>query len=207
MYRYSPAFLFFFFSFTSYSQNELGTWLSYKNTLKLNSKTSINTQVQHRSFSLDLNDDQGIFITGITHTILPNVSLAAGYRRLKTATFLENGIYQKIGLSSSLGKLGISNTIMLEERWINDSFVLRYRIGLGLRFPLTKRTALLLTEEAFLQNKNNSFDQNRLTTQLSHKLSKSLQLNTGIMHWQFSTLKRWAILCSLHHSISLKNQD
>ena len=183
------------------SQNDIGSWLIYKNKLSLNEKTSINTQYQLRSFSLDFSEDQTLITTGLSHVLLPNLSVAAGYRRLSTSTFLENGMYQKLALSSSFGTLKLTNTFMLEERWIDDDFALRYRIGFSLRVPLALQTAVIVSEEAFLQNTGTSFNQNRFTVKFVHTVSKKIQLTTGMMHWQFSNLKRWVLLATLSHTL------
>lgn len=184
-----------------HSQNETGSWLIYKNKLPLNEKTSINTQYQLRSFTLDFSEDQTLVTAGLNHVLIPNFSIAAGYRRLSTSTFLENGMYQKLSLSSTFGALKLTNTFMLEERWIDDDFALRYRVGFSLLIPIASQTAVIVSEEAFLQNTGTSFNQNRVAIKLAHTVSKKIQFTTGIMHWQFSNLKRWVLLATLSHTL------
>ena len=199
--KYNTLFLFLIFSTLSAAQNDIGSWLIYKNKLKLNSKTSIDTQYQHRSFTLDFEEDQALITAGLSHALLENVTVSAGYRKIGSLS--ENGMYQKIAFTTQLHKVKLINSFFLEERWIGDDFQLRYRFGLTAKIPLSTRTALSLTEEAFLQNSGTSFNQNRITAQVSHKLSDALQLNSGIMHWQFPNLKRWVFLLSLSHTISI----
>ena len=199
--KYNTIFLFLIFSTLSAAQNDIGSWLIYKNKLKLNSKTSIDTQYQHRSFTLDFEEDQALITAGLSHALLENVTVSAGYRKIGSLS--ENGMYQKIAFTTQLHKVKLINSFFLEERWIGDDFQLRYRFGLTAKIPLSTRTALSLTEEAFLQNSGTSFNQNRVTAQVSHKLSDALQLNSGIMHWQFPNLKRWVFLLSLSHTISI----
>ena len=199
--KYNTLFLFLIFSTLSAAQNDIGSWLIYKNKLKLNSKTSIDTQYQHRSFTLDFEEDQALITAGLSHALLENVTVSAGYRKIGSLS--ENGMYQRIAFTTQLHKVKLINSFFLEERWIGDDFQLRYRFGLTAKIPLSTRTALSLTEEAFLQNSGTSFNQNRVTAQVSHKLSDALQLNSGIMHWQFPNLKRWVFLLSLSHTISI----
>ncbi len=199
--KYNTLFLFLIFSTLSAAQNDIGSWLIYKNKLKLNSKTSIDTQYQHRSFTLDFEEDQALITAGLSHALLENVTVSAGYRKIGSLS--ENGMYQRIAFITQLHKVKLINSFFLEERWIGDHFQLRYRFGLTAKIPLSTRTALSLTEEAFLQNSATSFNQNRVTAQVSHKLSDALQLNSGIMHWQFPNLKRWVFLLSLSHTISI----
>jgi len=199
--KYNILFLFLIFSTLSAAQNDVGSWLIYKNKLKLNSKTSIDSQYQHRSFTLDFEEDQALITAGLSHALLENVTVSAGYRKIGSLS--ENGMYQKITFTTQLHKVKLTNSFFLEERWMGDNFQLRYRFGLTAKIPLSTKTALSLTEEAFLQNSGTSFNQNRVTAQVSHKLSDALQLNSGIMHWQFPNLKRWVFLLSLSHTISI----
>ena len=199
--KYNISFLFLIFSTLSIAQNDIGSWLIYKNKLKLNSKTSIDTQYQHRSFTLDFEEDQALITAGFSHALLENVIVSAGYRKIGALS--ENGMYQKIAFSTQLHNVKLTNSFFLEERWIGENFQLRYRFGLTAKIPISSKTALSLTEEVFLQNSGTSFNQNRVTAQVSHKLSDALQLNSGIMHWQFPDLKSWVFLLSLSHTISL----
>lgn len=199
--KHNFLFLFLIFSTVTVAQNDIGSWLIYKNKLKLNSKTSIDTQYQHRSFTLDLEEDQALITAGLSHALLENLTVSAGYRKIGALS--ENGMYQKIVFSTQFYIVKLINSFFLEERWIGDNFQLRYRFGLTAKIPLSTKTALNVTEEVFLQNSGTSFNQNRVTAQVSHKLSDALQLNSGIMHWQFPNLKRWVFLLSITHTISI----
>lgn len=199
--KHNILFFFLIFSTVTVAQNDIGSWLIYKNKLKLNSKTSIDTQYQHRSFTLDLEEDQALITAGFSHALLENLTVSAGYRKIGALS--ENGMYQKIAFSTQFHNVKLINSFYLEERWIGDNFQLRYRFGLTAKIPLSTKTALSLTEEVFLQNSGTSFNQNRVTAQVSHKLSDALQLNSGIMHWQFPNLKRWVFLLSITHTISI----
>ena len=183
------------------AQTDVGSWLIYKNKLKINSNTSIDMQYQHRSFDLDLAKDQALFTAGFSSALSSNVTLSAGYRKI--AAINEDGAYQKLALSTQLNKVGLTNTVFIEERWINKDLQLRYRFGLKATLPLTQKLAVSISEEVFLQNVGSGFNQNRFTAQVSSKLSNALTLNTGIMHWQFPTMKKWVFLMALAHNISL----
>jgi hypothetical protein len=183
------------------AQTDVGSWLIYKNKLKINSNTSIDMQYQHRSFDLDLAKDQALFTAGFSSALSSNVTLSAGYRKI--AAINEDGAYQKLALSTQLNKVRLTNTVFIEERWINTDLQLRYRFGLKATLPLTQKLAVSISEEVFLQNVGSGFNQNRFTAQASSKLSNALTLNTGIMHWQFPTMKKWVFLVALAHNISL----
>lgn len=199
--KHNTLFFFLIFSTVTVAQNDIGSWLIYKNKLKLNSKTSIDTQYQHRSFTLDLEEDQALITAGFSHALLENLTVSAGYRKIGALS--ENGMYQKIAFSTQFHNVKLINSFFLEERWIGDNFQVRYRFGLTAKILLSTKTALNVTEEVFLQNSGTSFNQNRVTAQVSHKLSDALQFNSGIMHWQFPNLKRWVFLLSITHTISI----
>jgi hypothetical protein len=184
MSKYSLFIYCFFFTLCAYAQTEVGSWLIYKNKLNINSNTSIDLQYQHRSFDLDLAKDQALFTAG--------------------AAINEDGAYQKVAFSTQLNKVRFTNTIFIEERWINKDLQFRYRFGLKATLPLTQKLAVSLSEEVFLQNVGSGFNQNRFTAQASNKLSNAVTLNTGIMHWQFPTMKKWVFLISLVHNINLQ---
>ena len=190
-----------FFSITAFAQSGTGSWVIYKNKLTLNEKTSFDTQYQHRSFELDLAEDQALITAGFTRSLLSNVSVSAGYRKIGALS--EHGAYQKVAFSTQLSSVKLTNSFFLEERWLGDNFQLRYRFGINAKTPLSSTVALSLSEEVFLQNSGTSFNQNRITAQAIHKLSDALYLNAGVMHWQFPTTKQWVLLLSLSHTIAL----
>jgi hypothetical protein len=201
MLKYNLFILCSLIALSTQAQTDVGSWLIYKNKLKINSNTSIDMQYQHRSFDLDLAKDQALFTAGFSSALSSNVTLSAGYRKI--AAINEDGAYQKLALSTQLNKVRLTNTVFIEERWINKDLQLRYRFGLKATLPLTQKLAVSISEEVFLQNVGSGFNQNRFTAQASSKLSNALTLNTGIMHWQFPTMKKWVFLVALAHNISL----
>ena len=190
------------FTLSTHAQTDVGSWLIYKNKLKINSNTSIDLQYQHRSFELDLAKDQALFTAGFSSSLSPNITLSGGYRKI--AAINEDGAYQKLAFITHINKIRFINAVFVEERWINKDLQLRYRFGLTASLPLTAKLMFSLSEEIFLQNWGSGFNQNRFTAQVSNNLSQELKLNTGIMHWQFPTMKKWVFLISLAHNISLQ---
>ena len=189
------------FTLSTHAQTDVGSWLIYKNKLKINSNTSIDLQYQHRSFELDLAKDQALFTAGFSSSLSPNITLSGGYRKI--AAINEGGAYKKLAFITQINKIRFINAVFVEERWINKDLQLRYRFGLTASLPLTAKLTFSLSEEIFLQNWGSGFNQNRFTAQVSNNLSQELKLNTGIMHWQFPTMKKWVFLVSLAHNINL----
>ena len=139
---------------------------------------------------------------GLSYTIASGVSVSAGYRKI--AALLENGAYQKIAIKTKLGHVSLINTFFIEEQWLDTKLQMRYRFGITANMPVTEKMSLSFTEEVFLQNRGTGFNQNRITAKATHKLLKNVELNTGIMHWQFPTVKRWVFILSLSHTIRLQ---
>ena len=195
--------LLFFLTVSVNAQTDVGTWAVYKNQLTLSESIRFDTQYQHRSFNLDLAQDQHLITMGLSTRLGSGLFLGAGYRRLETDTFSENGMYQKAALGAAFGNLKISNSFMLEERWIDDDFQMRYRFGTTASYPLNPKITLSIGNEVFLANAQGSFNQNRFTAQITQKIGKNMRLNTGVMHWQFSNIKRWVLLCTFTHSLRI----
>lgn len=194
-------------SYSLTAQTDFGSWYIFKNNTKLTDKWSYNGHFQLRSFNIDFDNEQTFLGNGFTYTTSPNLAFSAGHRYLKfEGVFLEHGIYQKAAIKSSLNKLQITNRFMLEERWINNNFQLRYRTGIDLGIPLSNKMDLVFSEEVFLINQGSSFEQNRISLNANYKISNSLKFTTGIMHWQFSNLHRWLMQFAITHSLDLRKK-
>lgn len=194
-------------SYTVAAQSDFGTWLVYKNNAKLSDKFTFNNMLQYRSFEADLDDDHLLITSGFSYALSENVTAGAGYRFLDAKNnFLEHGMYQSLAIKSKLNKVKITNKFMIEERWINNNLQLRYRAGVDFGFPLSEKVDLVLSEEVFLMNQGNNFNQNRITVKTNFNLSDSFKLSTGLMHWQFSNLHRWVAQVVLVHNLDLRKK-
>ncbi len=190
------------------AQTDFGTWLTYKNNAVLTDNLSFNGQYNLRSFDVDFNNDQTLITAGLSYKLASQVSFSGGYRHLYARdNFIENGMYQKIAIKSTVNKLKITNNFMVEERWINGDFAMRYRVGVDLSIPLASKLDLVLSEEVFLRNNNDSFDQNRLALRTNYKFNDALSLSTGIMHWQFSAFKKWVAQFTLSHTLDFRKKE
>ena len=194
-------------SYNLAAQSDFGSWLIYKNNAKLSDKLTFNNMFQYRSFEMDLDDDQMLITSGFSYALSPNISMGAGYRFIDAKNvFLEHGMYQSLAIKSNLNKLKITNKFMIEERWINNNLQLRYRAGVDFGIPLSEKVDLVLSEEVFLMNQGNNFNQNRITVKTNFNLSDSFKLSTGLMHWQFSDLHYWVAQAVLVHNLDLRKK-
>jgi hypothetical protein len=118
------------FSFLSYAQTDVGSWITYQNALGLSRNLDLETELQLRSYNLNLKNDETLVTLGITKELrrFP-VFVSAGFRRLDTSSFSENGIYQKASIATTLWNFEYTGKLMLEQRWLNNNYQLRYRVG------------------------------------------------------------------------------
>jgi hypothetical protein len=193
-----------FFSFSSYAQTDVGSWITYQNALELSRNLNLETELQLRSYNLNLENDETLVTLGLTKELrrIP-VFVSAGFRRLDTSSFSENGIYQKAFITTTLGNFEYTGKLMLEQRWLNKNYQLRYRVGSEFSYDITSNIKLLISEEVFLSYTAGGFSQNRLIMKASYTASEKFKITTGLMHWKFQETTRWSILLSLKHALSL----
>ena len=192
------------FSFLSYAQTDVGSWITYQNALGLSRNLDLETELQLRSYNLNLKNDETLVTLGITKELrrFP-VFVSAGFRRLDTSSFSENGIYQKASIATTLWNFEYMGKIILEQRWLNKNYQLRYRVGSEFSYDITSNIKLLISEEIFLSYTDGGFSQNRLIMKASYTPSEKFKITTGLMHWKFQETTRWSILLSLKYELSL----
>lgn len=192
------------FSFLSYAQTDVGSWITYQNALGLSRNLDLESELQLRSYNLNLKNDETLVTLGITKELrrFP-VFVSAGFRRLDTSSFSENGIYQKASIATTLWNFEYTGKLMLEQRWLNNNYQLRYRVGSEFSYDITSNIKLLISEEFFLSYTDGGFSQNRLIMKALYTPSKKFNIATGLMHWKFQETTRWSILLSLKHALSL----
>ena len=192
------------FSFLSYAQTDVGSWITYQNAFGLSRNLDLETELQLRSYNLNLKNDEILVTLGLTKELrrFP-VFISAGYRRLDTSSISENGIYQKASIATTLWNFEYTGKLMLEQRWLNNNYQLRYRVGSEFSYDITSNIKLLISEEIFLSYTDGGFSQNRLIMKALYTPSKKFNIATGLMHWKFQETTRWSILLSLKHALSL----
>jgi hypothetical protein len=176
----------------------------YQNAFGLSRNLDLETELQLRSYNLNLKNDETLVTLGLTKELrrFP-VFISAGFRRLDTSSFSENGIYQKASIATTLWNFEYMGKIMLEQRWLNKNYQLRYRVGSEFSYNITSNIKLLISEEIFLSYTDGGFSQNRLIMKASYIPSEKFNITTGLMHWKFQEITRWSILLSLKYKLSL----
>lgn len=141
---------------------------------------------------------------GGQYYLKPNIRAAAGYAHLwLTSTGdwnsyqNENRTYQQFGIFEKFPKLNAFFRLRLEQRFfntvvdgksLNDDFMnhrLRFLISVGFPFKEGGKTEFMLADEIHLNFGKevvyNTFNQNRLTVGIKHKLSDQWKFDLGYM--------------------------
>jgi hypothetical protein len=185
-------------------------WLGYYNSVKINTKFSINSDFQARTRNSQWYQFLGR--TGVVYALSDRVFLLAGfstflYPQNNDVTILrkEWRPWEEIMFTDNIGRLKIIHRFRLEERYnqqvVKDkltdsySFNYRFRYKLDLQYPLFRKDK---TSHVFFANignelminagkiiKYNYFDQNRTWIGLNFVLNQQFTFQLQYMHiWQ-----------------------
>ena len=199
--------LFIFISSLGYSQNsDLGNWLIYIGSKKIDSKWNIHNEVQYRNYNAIGDLEQLLLRTGVGYNLSPNnnnILLGYGFIRSENYDDLdeksannEHRIYQQFTTKQSFGRVKWQHRYRLEERFVSSGFKLRFRYFLAAKVALNKpkleKNTIYLSayNEVFINNKNTFFDRNRMYGGLGYVLNKNVKLELGYMNQLFNVGSR-----------------
>ncbi|RZK13812.1 MAG: DUF2490 domain-containing protein [Hymenobacter sp.] len=190
-------------------------WLVYVGDHKIADKWAIHTEYQWRRVDWLRDPQQQLARLGVVRTLTDRVKVSGGYTYFQSHRYgayaevpghatPENRIYEDISLSDKLGRLGLSQRIRLEQRWLGSrdktgngpvqkwAYQNRIRYQLEAEFPLQGPTIddgeLYLTafDEVFIgfgQNVgDNVFNQNRLSGGLGYQFTKAAKLELNYLY-------------------------
>ena len=187
--------------------NQIQTWVSLNNNIKLNANWSFLADFHIRRNDF-INQDSFYFVRGGV-AYLPNskVLFATGYAHMWLAPSKpewsvfsnENRMYQQAQFVSKIGETSFLQRIRNEQRWqeviVNDTkrnelrFTNRLRYLVSLNFPLSKKnssTSLVISDEVLIQFGKeilyNTFDQNRIFIGIKQVLNPHLSFDFGYMN-------------------------
>ena len=183
----------FLLPFTAFSQeSNLGNWLIYIGSKKLDNQWNIHHEVQYRNYDAIGDLEQLLLRTGVGKNLTDgnnNLLLGYGFIRSENYTseedkivFNEHRIFQQFITKQTIGKLGLQHRYRFEQRFVEDDFKLRFRYFLGISYPLTDQLYLSSYNEIFLNTVQNAFDRHRLYGGLGYKLSDRIKIELGYMN-------------------------
>lgn len=199
--------------------SETGLWSQYFFNVPLESKWSVNGDLQYRTY--ELTEDFQQFIARAHVMYQPdslNLGLAAGYAYLNGEPFgaseaktIEHRLHQDLTFGSEISSsLSLAHRFRLEERFIEDEdFRSRLRYLIGLNIPICNDGVegplyIALWNEIFLngqkQLRNSTvdiFDRNWSYAGLGYKISPSIQVRAGYMREVTNNFNKGQVLLSL----------
>ena len=189
--------------------NAIG-WYVYQGDHQLGPRWEIHTEYQARRVGFITDWQQSLLRGGLAYKVWPRLKIAGGYTYLNThpygahpaadaGTYPEQRFYEDVELADTVGRLGLTHRLRLEQRWIGlpgasgslgTSAVWqrqnRIRYQLGLTLPLQGRALddgewyLTAFDEVFLnfgrEITTNVFNQNRIAAGLGYRVQKNFRL-------------------------------
>lgn len=185
--------------------SNLGNWLIYLGDKKINNDWNWHHEIQHRNYDVIGDLEQLLIRTGVGYNLTDNnnnLLLGCAYVHSQNYEIQSDNktrvdewrIYEQFITRQNFGRMFLQHRYRFEQRFIEDSFSLRFRYFLAANIPINNRTMLDKTfylssyNEIFLNTESNVFDRNRLYGALGYKINTSIRLETGYMN-QFLTKK------------------
>ncbi len=179
-------------------------WISTNNVFRISEKWAILNDIHIRRTDFIAEPNFYFLRGGAQYYIKPNLRVAAGYAHLWLTTQgnwdafqNENRIYQQFSISQRYEKLNALFRLRTEQRFfnnivdgasLNDDFTVhrtRFLVSVGFPFKKGGDTQFILADEIHLNfGKNviyNTFNQNRLTAGIKHKINDHWSFDCGYM--------------------------
>lgn len=182
----------------------LGAWYMYFGQNRFHPKWSFHTEIQHRNHDVLPNVEQLLLRTGLYYHLKDNATVLAGYAyvpsydeddRFSDPKTTEHRLFQELQLNQKVGKIAFNHRYRLEERWVSDRFLIRFRYRLMANIPLSDKTKnapfLAFYDEVFLAPGSSVFDRNRAYGALGYKFSSTASAQLGILNQQLPARDKW----------------
>ena len=185
-------------------ESDLGNWLIYIGSKKLEGKWNLHNEIQYRNYDAVGDLEQLLLRTGIGYNLSENNNnLLLGYGFIKSENYAANGldkitvnehrIFQQFTSKQKVGKLSLTHRYRFEQRFVEDDFKARFRYFLAFKLPFKgteeapSKYYLSAYNEIFLNTKSSVFDRNRVYGGLGYQLNKNVRLEAGYMNQFFES--------------------
>jgi hypothetical protein len=180
-------------------EENLGNWLMYFGTHKMNDKFSLHYETQLRNYKTLSNFNQLLPRVGINYKIDDNAMATAGYALIPTQNEFESGwdnsisvenrVWEQFILRNKIKNISLRHRYRLEQRWIKkDNFIdykNRARYMISAKIPLSNKEDfplfISIYDEIFLNISDSPFDQNRLFGALGFQVNKNMNVQAGYL--------------------------
>jgi len=184
---------------TSAQNSNLGNWLIYIGSKKVDSKWNIHHEVQYRNYNAIGDLEQLLLRTGVGYNLTENNNnVLLGYGFIHSQNYVdlsedkvkvdEHRIFQQFITKQKIGSVGLQHRYRFEQRFVAGDFKTRFRYFLSMNIPISqnpesaKMTYLSSYNEIFLNGSGDAFDRNRLYFGVGHKLSDHVKIELGYMN-------------------------
>ena len=191
-------------SLSKAQESDLGNWLIYIGSKKLEGKWNLHNEIQYRNYDAVGDLEQLLLRTGIGYNLSENNNnLLLGYGFIKSENYTANGldkitvnehrIFQQFISKQKVGKLSLTHRYRFEQRFVEDDFKARFRYFLAFKLPFKgteeapSKYYLSAYNEIFLNTKSSVFDRNRVYGGLGYQLNKNIRLEAGYMNQFFES--------------------
>tara|TARA_B110000967_G_scaffold188972_1_gene212286 strand:- start:112 stop:783 length:672 start_codon:yes stop_codon:yes gene_type:complete len=191
-------------SLSKAQESDLGNWLIYIGSKKLEGKWNLHNEIQYRNYDAVGDLEQLLLRTGIGYNLSENNNnLLLGYGFIKSENYAANGldkitvnehrIFQQFTSKQKVGKLSLTHRYRFEQRFVEDDFKARFRYFLAFKLPFKgteeapSKYYLSAYNEIFLNTKSSVFDRNRVYGGLGYQLNKNVRLEAGYMNQFFES--------------------
>jgi hypothetical protein len=191
-------------SLSKAQESDLGNWLIYIGSKKLEGKWNLHNEIQYRNYDAIGDLEQLLLRTGIGYNLSENNNnLLLGYGFIKSENYAANGldkitvnehrIFQQFTSKQKVGKLSLTHRYRFEQRFVEDDFKARFRYFLAFKLPFKgteeapSKYYLSAYNEIFLNTKSSVFDRNRVYGGLGYQLNKNVRLEAGYMNQFFES--------------------
>ncbi|MEJ2113748.1 MAG: DUF2490 domain-containing protein [Flavobacteriaceae bacterium] len=185
--------------------SDLGNWLIYIGSKKINDSWNIHNEVQYRNYNIIGDLEQLLLRTGLGYSFNENKNnVLLGYGYILSENYIpdtnnktsvnEHRIFQQFISKQNIGQVILNHRYRFEQRFVESDFKLRFRYFIGLNVPLSKKETnkyyFSAYNEIFLNCKSSVFDRNRLYAGIGYKINNNLKLEAGYMNQFFETSSR-----------------
>ena len=200
---------------------KIGNWLIYFGNQKINDKWNWHNEIQYRNFNLVGDLEQLLLRTGVGYNLTNNNNnVLLGYGFIYSEPYItgtnskkninEHRIYQQFLTKHSINRVNIAHRYRIEERFIENDFMIRFRYFLSLHVPINKKemtkNAIYFSayNEIFLNAKKPVFDRNRLYGGIGFVINKNFRVETAIMTQIFENRNRPQFQLVLFNNLPFK---